>query len=198
MGRDAVATCHWRGEIAEVKLHLDGKSLNLRGNIRADLPRANITEIHQISEGVTLVVAGEPLLIEFNTIDAKRWVAALRKAPPTLALKLGVSTKQLAFVRGNVADADLLTALAGATSDDIALAGQILAIITTDRDLTETAALAERHPEKHLWMVYPKGAGVLVGDTAIRTYMRGNGFIDSKSCAVSDRLTATRYRKRLA
>jgi hypothetical protein len=96
MGRDAVATCHWRGGIAEVKLHLDGKSLNLRGNIRADLPRANITEIHQISEGVTLVVAGEPLLIEFNTIDAKRWVTALRKAPPTLALKLGVSTKQLA------------------------------------------------------------------------------------------------------
>ena len=40
---------------------------------------------------------------------------------------------------------------------------------------------------------YPKGKGAAYGDTAIRNFLRQRGYVDSKSCAVSPELTATRY-----
>jgi hypothetical protein len=43
------------------------------------------------------------------------------------------------------------------------------------------------------WAVYPKGTGVAFGDSEIRSLLRALGFRDSKSCSVSERLTATRY-----
>ena len=46
-----------------------------------------------------------------------------------------------------------------------------------------------------LWTVYPKGKAGQFGDTAIRTALRDAGWRDTKSCAVSERLTATRYNR---
>lgn len=44
-----------------------------------------------------------------------------------------------------------------------------------------------------LWTIYPKGRGVAFGEREIRTALRAAGFRDTKSCAVSGLLTATRY-----
>jgi hypothetical protein len=41
-----------------------------------------------------------------------------------------------------------------------------------------------------LWAVYPKGGAM---DAAVRTQLRAAGWRDVKACAVSERLTATRY-----
>ena len=41
-----------------------------------------------------------------------------------------------------------------------------------------------------LWAVYPKGGAM---DAAVRTALRAAGWRDAKACAVSERLTATRY-----
>jgi hypothetical protein len=195
MGREAIATCHWRGNVAEVKVHIDSKHLSLRGDIRADLARANIIAIDQVPEGVAISIDGEHLTMEFNETDAKRWVTALRKTPPTLAKKLGTSTEHLAFVCGASQDNELNGALRNSTTDNISNADQIIAIVMDQSNLTDAALFAKKHPEKHLWMIYQKGKNAAIGDTAIRTYLREQGFIDSKSCAVSDLLTATRYRQ---
>ena len=61
---------------------------------------------------------------------------------------------------------------------------------------TYSIALALANPDKHIWMVHQKGKHAAVGDTAVRTHMRGLGFIDSKTSAISDQLTTTRYRLR--
>jgi hypothetical protein len=100
MGRETVAVCHWNGEVAEVKLHLNNQFLKLRGDLHVDIPRA--------------------------------------------------------------------------------------------------ATFALDYPEKHIWMVHQEGKDAAVGDTAVRSYMRDLGFIDSKTSAVSDQLTTTRYRLRKA
>ena len=46
---------------------------------------------------------------------------------------------------------------------------------------------------KTVWVVYPKGPDASPSDTEVRTAMRGWGYVDNKTSAVSDALTATRY-----
>ncbi|MBL9067175.1 MAG: hypothetical protein JNN10_12855 [Sphingopyxis sp.] len=69
----------------------------------------------------------------------------------------------------------------------------LLAILATEADLMSAYAVAEQNPQLMLWCVYPKGKGAAYGDTAIRNFLRQRGYVDSKSCAVSPELTATRY-----
>ena len=46
-----------------------------------------------------------------------------------------------------------------------------------------------------IWMVYPKGAGCSLGETAIRTTLRQRGLRDTKVASVSAMLTALRFFK---
>ena len=196
MGREDVAVCHWQGDVAEVRLHLDSKELTLRGDIRAAIGRAEMRAVELCDEGVRVATDAGDLLMEFAAIEAGRWQKALLKTPPTLAQKLGVSSQTPAFVLGDVQDPVLAEALRGAVVDDVAQASLVIAVVLQDPDLAAASDLALAHPGKHIWMIYRKGKAAKVGDTAIRAHLRGLGFIDSKSCAVSDQLTATRYRLR--
>ncbi|MEO1640581.1 MAG: hypothetical protein AAFU41_15170 [Pseudomonadota bacterium] len=196
MGRETVAVCHWQGEVAEAKLHLDSQAVQLRGAIRADIPRGAIRDAVLTEGGVLVRTDGPDLLLEFGAIEAQRWQKAILKKPPTLAEKLGVSVEVPAYVLGDFDDEPLAAALAGARVADPAEAGILLAILMEEPDLQAAADLALAHPDKHIWMVHRKGKAAVVGDTMVRTHMRGLGFVDSKTSAVSDQLTTTRYRLR--
>lgn len=196
MGREAVAVCHWQGDVAEAKLHLDSKALSLRGEIRVDVPRSDIRDVLLSESGVRVLTNGPELLLEFGSDDAVRWQKALLKKPPTLAEKLGISAAAPAYVLGTFEDALLAEALAGAIVEKPDAATILLAVLIDEPDLHAASDLALAHPNKHIWMVHRKGKAAIVGDTAIRTHMRGLGFIDSKTSAVSDQLTTTRYRLR--
>ena len=196
MGREAVCVAHWQDQVGEVQLHLDSKELTLRGDVWAAIPRGEMHDIMVCDEGVRVMAGGEELLLEFAQPDAEKWVKALLKTPPTLAQKLGISEAATVFISGAPNDVDLEAALAGAEAKTAEAAGLLLAVVLNDKDLALALRLAEGHPSKHIWLVYEKGKAAGVGDTAVRVLFRKNGFIDSKSCAVSARLTATRYRKR--
>ena len=196
MGREAVAVCHWQGEVTELALHLDSTALQLRGALRVNIPRLSIREVLLCDEGVRVLTDGPELVIEFGVTEAVRWQKALLKKPPTLAEKLGVSAEAPAFVLGDLNDEALEAALIGATVDDVEGSAVLLAILMDEADLRRSSDLAIANPEKHIWMVHRKGKAAVVGDTMIRTHMRGLGFIDSKTSAVSDHLTTTRYRLR--
>jgi hypothetical protein len=196
MGREAVAVCHWQGDVAEAQLHLDSAVLSLRGEMRLDIPRAEIKDVILSDEGVRVVTSGHELLLELGAAEAARWRKAILKTPPTLAEKLGVSGEAPAFVLGAFDDAPLAAALQGATVPDAAPAAILMAVLMVEAELDAASDLALANPGKHIWMIYRKGKAAVVGDAMVRTHMRGLGFIDSKSCAVSDQLTATRYRLR--
>ncbi len=196
MGREAVAVCHWQGDVAEAKLHLDSRALSLRGEMRLDIPRNDIRDVVLSSEGLRVLTDGPELIMELGEVEAGRWQKALLKKPPTLAEKLGISAQTPAFVQGDYDDVPLARALAGATvktPDDAAI---LLAVLMEEPDLQAASDLALTYPDKHIWMVHRKGKAAVVGDTMIRTHMRGLGFIDSKTSAISDQLTTTRYRLR--
>ena len=196
MGRETVVVCHWQGEVAEAKLHLDSQALQLRGAIRADIPRAAIRDAVLTEGGVLVRTDGPELMLEFGETEAQRWQKAILKKPPTLAEKLGVSAEVPAYVLGDFNDEPLATALSGARVAEPDEAGILLAIIMEEPDLQAAADLVLAHPDKHIWMVYRKGKAAVVGDTMVRTHMRGLGFVDSKTSAMSDQLTTTRYRLR--
>lgn len=196
MGREAIAVCHWQGDIAEAKLHLDSQALRLRGEMRLDIPRAEIRDVVVSDAGVRVLTDGPELLMEFGEVEAGRWQKALLKKPPTLAEKLGVSAETPAFVLGNFDDVPLFEALVGATVETPEAAVILLAVLMEEPDLLVASDLALEHPGKHIWMVHRKGKAAVVGDTMIRAHMRGLGFVDSKTSAVSDQLTTTRYRLR--
>ena len=181
--------------MAEAKLHLDSKALSLRGEMRLDIPRADIRDVLLGDDGVRVLTDGSELLMEFGEIEANRWQKALLKKPPTLAEKLGVSAEAPAFVHGAFDDVPLAEALVDATVETPGEAAILLAVLIAEQDLQAASDLALAHPGKHIWMVHRKGKAI-VGDTMIRMHMRGLGFIDSKTSAVSDQLTATRYRLR--
>lgn len=196
MGREAIAVCHWQGDIAEAKVHLDSKMLSLRGEICADIMRSDIRDVALCDDGVQVLTAEAALLMEFSAKDAGLWQKALLKTPPSLAEKLGVSAGKPVFVQGTVDDATLAAALAGAVvsaPDDAAI---LVAIILTRADLEAASRLGMAHAGRHIWMVHRKGKVAEVGASVIRAYMRDAGFIDSKTSAISDQLTATRYRLR--
>jgi hypothetical protein len=118
------------------------------------------------------------------------------KTAPSLAEKLGVSAQTPAFLFGTVDDVALMDTVAGARVATPDMAAILITILLDPADLPHASALALANPDKHIWMVHQKGKRAAVGDTTVRSHMRGLGFIDSKSSAVSDQLTKTRYRLR--
>ena len=198
MGREAVAICRWKGEVAEVKALLERTEIILRGEIRDRIPRAAISAISADEAMLNLNVAGQALCLEIGRGEAEKWAAALCKPLPTLAEKLGVDASHKAYVIGSLDDAELARALSDAVTSDRDDAAVLVAVLTNQAELAAAIKLAQTMPQRPIWCVYGKGKFATISDCAIRTAMRGNGFMDNKSCAVSEQLTATRYRSKAA
>ena len=192
MGRESNTTAIWRGERHAVRLHLDSSAFELSGGLKLRIARGEIGEPRLQGNRILLSVGDEPLEIELDPAEAARWDAALRKQPPTLAQKLGISADKPAALIGETDDAALLAALEGASAPEGG-AAILIALINAVGDLAPACARAKGRP---IWIVTGKGRHATVRETDLRAELRALGFADSKSCAVSDRLTATRYAER--
>lgn len=193
MGREAIAQCSWAGQTAEAKVLLESQEIILRGGIKARIPRSSITAFAAEGDMLRVTAPGGTLEARLGEKEAAKWAEALAKPAPSLASKLGIGGEKPAFLHGETDDEALLDALAGHHSVDRAgQASVVIAMIAGEGDLDAAVELAGAHGLM-LWCVYLKGKAAAFGDTAIRSYLRGAGWMDNKTCAVSDRLTATRY-----
>jgi hypothetical protein len=196
MGREVVAVTHWRGAVEEVKALLESDEIILRGAIRARLHRSGVTRA-VIDDGNLIVDCdGEVLTLELGRSEAEKWLERLLLPPPSLARKLGISEVCRPFVIGPCTSPELNGALSDLTCQSPDEAHLLVAIIGSQSDLEQAHQIANQYPGYYLWCIYSKGKDSAFGDAAIRSYLRENGYIDSKSCAVSPQLTATRYRSR--
>lgn len=195
MGRETLAVVTFRGERAEAKVLLESTELILRGGIKAKLPRQRLAEVQTEADGLRLIAAGEPLHIALPEAEAVKWAKAILTPPPSLTSKLGIGSNKPALVAGTVDDAALAAALTGAVTTDAAAASVLIAIIESQAALAAALAKADA-TSLPAWCVYPKGKAAEPGDSAIRSAFRSAGWIDNKTCAVSERLTATRYARR--
>jgi hypothetical protein len=196
VGKEAAALTHWQGQTAETKVLLETHEIIMRGNIRARIPRAAIAAVRVAGNALAVDASDGTLTVELGAATAAKWADYLTKPLPTLAAKLGVGPDSSAFVIGASDDAELTAALAGATCSAARDASVLVAVLTCEADLVAAFAVARTQPELHLWCVYGKGKYATISDAAIRAYLRGQSYVDSKTTGVSDRLTATRYGKR--
>lgn len=193
MGREAIALCHWQGQSGEAKVLLESQEIILRGPIKARIARSGITSFAAEGESLRITTPDGELVAELGAKEAGKWAEVLARPAPSLASKLGIGGEKPAFLLGETGDEALLDALAGHHQVERAeCASVIVALIDGESSLDAALELAGEHGLM-LWCVYPKGKGAMFGESAIRTHLRGAGWMDNKTCAVSDRLTATRY-----
>jgi hypothetical protein len=196
MGREAEVRCVWRGEEAVAKVLLEAQGLILRDGIRATIARTAISCVVVERGALRIDVAGEPLILELGAAMASRWAAAILKSPPTLASKLGISKAARPHLIGDFDDAALAAALAEGPATDLHDAAMLVVVLRSMTDLAAAFAIAEANSALPLWCVYAKGPTADLGGSAVRAFLRNGGWIDSKSSAVSERLTATRYSRK--
>ena len=192
MGREALVHVQVGGEADEVKALLETQDLILRGRIRRRFPMTAMTNVR--AEGATLHFScnGETVALSLGAKAAEAWAKAIAAPPPSLRAKLGLAKAGKALLVGRCDDPALAEALDGALVDDLGEATIAIARVDSREDLAKALAACGALP---LWTVYPKGKAGQFGDTAIRTALRDAGWRDTKSCAVSERLTATRYNR---
>jgi hypothetical protein len=192
MGKEAITQAHVGQESGEVKALLESNELILRGTIKRRFPKSAIADVRVTETGLAFSCAGEIVVLALGVPVATAWAKAIAKEPPGLKAKLGLADGATAIVLGSVEDTALVTALEGCRRDSTIGADMIIALITCADDLATARGMAAGRP---IWAIYPKGGKATFGDAAIRANMRANGFKDTKSCAVSDLLTGTRYNR---
>ncbi len=197
MGREAVCTCDWAGTVAEVRALLEAGELILRGEIRRRVPFGEIKDVRVRSDSLFFKTGGDAVELVLGASAAEKWAAAITSPPPPLARKLGITEKTVVRTIGGVEDEDLKAAVAEAARVSPKGADLIVACVDTPESVLDAlkqarAALAKGVP---IWMVYAKGPGHALNETAIRSFLRGEGLMDTKAASVSSALTALRFSK---
>ncbi len=193
MGREALVYAEVGSETDEVRALLESGELILRGAIRRRCPKPALEGVTVEGEVLCFTYAGDPVRLHLGAREAEAWRKAITMPPPSLRTKLGLNKGARALLVGSFEDDALAEALDGVLVEDGADAAVMIACIERPDDLSAARTLHAAHPSLALWAVYPKGRGVTFGENEIRASLRAKGFRDTKSCAVSERLTATRY-----
>jgi hypothetical protein len=199
MGLEAESELRIGSDHAHVRALLESHELILRGAFRKTLPVAELKDPRVVNDELLFEHESLSYALALPAGQAAKWLKKLTTAPPSLAAKLGIDSGHKAFVRGRVDDAALNEALINAVTTDPLQATCALIVAHAPDDLS--AALAEvtqRLPHAPTWVVYPKGPKSSLPESAVRSHMRALSFIDTKSSAVSDILTATRFSLRKA
>lgn len=193
MGREAITRVNVGDETGMVRALLESGELILRGDVRRRFARDRLNDVRIDGDALRLTCEAEAVALHLGAGVAERWAKAIATPPPGLRTKLGLANGARAFRIGGFDDPALDEAMAGTQVDTLARADMIVACITGHADLDAALSVHADYPAVPIWAIYPKGKNVAFGDAAIRCVLRAAGFRDSKSCSVSERLTATRY-----
>ncbi len=196
MGREASCTARVGTETAEVTALLESTAIVLRGDIKRRWDIAALQNLRLEAGELRFDAGDEAAALALGEKEGERWLKKLQTPPPTLAAKLGVSADNPALLIGPTVgplDPALAEALAGSITTNLREARMLVAVLSKPSELPR---MAEFHADmicKTVWVVHPKGPGASPSDAEVRTAMRGWGYVDNKTSAVSDALTATRY-----
>jgi len=181
--------------VAEVRALLETSEMILRGDIRKRVPFSEIKEVKVQSDCLRFKVGGERVELSLGSSVSAKWAAAITSPPPSLSRKLGITNKTVVRTIGNTQDKGLKSALAEAARISDKDADLIVACVDTPESLKATLKQARKQllDSVPIWMVYAKGPGHLLNESAIRSLLRDNGLMDTKVASVSSELTALRF-----
>ena len=195
MGREAICKCDWAGTTAEVKALLESTEVILRGGLRKRIPFNEIKQVKALSDRLRFIVGGETVELFLSSKAAASWAAVLTSPPPSLARKLGITSTTIVRTIGEIHDRTLNSALAEAAEISAKDPALIVAHVDSPESLHQTLNQARAQLSKAvpIWIVYAKGKGHAIDESAIRSLLRANGMMDTKIASVSATLTAIRF-----
>jgi hypothetical protein len=195
MGREAVCRCDWGGDSVEVKALLETGEVILRGARRKRIPFSEIKNVKANGDRLCFAVGGEVVHLYLGSAMAAKWAAAITSPPVVLSKKLGITNTSIVRTIGEICDEALSEALAEAAQISAKDADLIVACVDSPEALHGALSDAKAQLVKGvpIWMVYAKGPGHAINETAIRSLLRENGMIDTKVASVSAKYTALRF-----
>jgi hypothetical protein len=194
MGREAICDCTFAGTTTKVKALLESEELILRGDVHLHAPLNALHHVRVESESLCFNLDKGPIRLDLGAAAAKSWAKKIKTPPPSLAEKLAITGKTVRTI-GPISDRALDAALTSAALISSRNPDLILSYVDTPESLAITlreakAQLARSIP---LWIVYRKGSGHPLNESAIRTTLRARGLMDTKVASVSAELTALRF-----
>ena len=194
MGREVRCEAVWGAKSGRVTALLESSDVIVRGAFRAAAPIASLRDVRAVGDTLHFR-AGEDEVALVLGRDAPRWAAALAKPPPSLATKLGITETTRVRVEGAIDDVALAAALAAGKRACDGAADLVVARVDDAVELVRIAAVHDGDLARGvpLWVVYTKGKGAPLGETAVRGLLRERGLMDLKVASVSERLTALKF-----
>jgi hypothetical protein len=195
LGSEAVCSVSYAGRVSEGKALLETTEVLFRGDFRLKIPFAEITSVASDDGALYLGYEGDVAVFDLGR-DADKWAEKIRN-PRGLLDKLGIKPGMYTAVLG-VEDADFLdqlTARAGAPDRSID-AGDLDIILYEANSLDDLARLPELRnaikPAGAIWVVSPKGKGIVVRDVDVMAAAREAGLVDNKVVSFSATHTGLR------
>jgi hypothetical protein len=194
MGREAICDCTFAGTTTKVKALLESEELILRGDISLRAPLHALHHVRVESESLCFNLDEGPIRLDLGAAAAKSWAKKIKSPPPSLADKLGITGKTVRTI-GPIADHALDSALTSAARISTRNPDLILSYVDTPESLAAVLREARTQLARSvpIWLVYRKGPGHPLNESAIRTTLRANGLMDTKVASVSAELTALRF-----
>jgi hypothetical protein len=192
MGREAEGAIRFQGEVGVGRMLIESTEVILRGEVRGRVPREAITGARVEGDDLVMDTTRGPLVLTAGAAVAAHLLKTLTKPVPTLREKLGVSAAVRAGELWPVTDAVLAAAMKGMTAP-VPDAAIVVAEVLDEAALERLTMALPRLAGRHVWCVNAKGPRPVLPEARIRAAMRGAGWIDSKTTAVSDAVSATRY-----
>ena len=173
------------------------RELTARGAFRARAPLASLRDVARRRRHAPFRAGGDDVALVLGRA-APRWAAALAKPPPALAAKLGITAATR--VLASQARSTTTRSPARWRRGDRHRANAELIVARVD-DADALARIASEHARAArarvpLWVVYTKGKGAPLGETAVRAMLRERGLSIVKVAAVSATLTALQFARR--
>lgn len=191
MGREATGHLRFGGAEGAGKLLLEAEVLILRGAVRAQLPRTALTGWRAEGDRLVIETPEGAIVADLPAGEAARWLAALARPAPGLAAKLGIGPESPVWLVLPATDPALIDAIGPhAAAPD--LARLALAELSGPPALEAALAALQARPLP-FWAVTVKGPASPLPEARARLAFRDLGWRDAKSCAVSPRLSATRW-----
>jgi len=199
MGREASCTARVGNETAEVNALLESTTVVLRGALKRKWDIAALKNLRVEADELRFEAGEEAVAVALGEKEAGKWLTKLQTPPPTLAAKLGISPENPALLIGptvGTLDPALAEALSHGLTGNVKEARMLVAVISKPGELERMADFHATMICKTVWVVHQKGRDAFPSDAEIRMELRSRGYVDNKTSAVSDKLTATRYVRR--
>ncbi len=199
MGREALCTARVGAETAEATALLESTTVVLRGALKRKWDIAALQNLRVDGDELRFEAADEAVALVLGEKEAGKWLTKLQTPPPTLAAKLGVSAENPALLIGptvGTLDPALAEALSHGLTGNVKAARMLVAVISKPGELERMADFHATMLCKTVWVVHQKGRDAFPSDAEIRIELRSRGYVDNKTSAVSDKLTAARYVRR--